>query len=72
MALMDIHKHLVAEVAALVEIVQQPLLLLVVLVVMADYLLAAVVVVGIQMLELAAEVAMAAMVWFVFILGNQL
>jgi hypothetical protein len=42
MALMDIHKHLVAEVADLAEIVQQPLVLLVVLAVMADFLLVAV------------------------------
>jgi hypothetical protein len=54
MALMDIHKHLVAEVAALVEIVQQPLLLLVVLAVMADSLLVAVGAVEILMLELVA------------------
>jgi hypothetical protein len=64
--------YLVAEVVALAEIVQQPLVLLVVLVVMVDYPLVAVVAVETLMLELAELAAMAVTVWFVFILGNQL
>jgi hypothetical protein len=69
---MDLLKHLVAEVAALAEIVQQPLLLSVVLVVMVGYLLVVEEAVEILMLELAELVAQAVTVWFVFILGKKL
>jgi hypothetical protein len=68
-------KQMVAEVVDLAEIVQQALGLLVDLVVMVVYLLAAVVGALMRMARqvlLAVGAAMAAMVWFVFFLGNQL
>jgi hypothetical protein len=63
---------MVAEAVDLAEIVQQPLLLSVVLVVMADYLLEVVGAAEALEAALAVQVAKVVMVWFVFILGNQL
>jgi hypothetical protein len=63
---------MVAGVADLAEIVQQLLVLLVVLAVLVDYPLAEAVVVETLMLGLAVLAARVLVVWFVFILGNQL